>query len=115
MFRLSGETSTGNGVYLQGDPHSASLTELWQTSHPTSSGPDPQLNAIAPVRTGYHPLNRVHQSLSGDVRKRERTKSRHQRESRGEWTQHKLYYDSEFAYCIAGYFLHGAKFCDFHG
>ena len=83
-FRLSGETDTEN-VHLRGDSHSASVTELWQATHPTSSRPDPQINNIASVGTSYHPLSGVHQSLNGSVRNGERIKPQYQRELGGEW------------------------------
>ena len=84
LFRSSEKISTGNGVYLPGDPHSVSVTELWQAPHLTSSRTDSHVNDIVPIQINYNPLSRVHQPLSRDVRKREHIKPWHQRESKGE-------------------------------
>ena len=84
--RSSCEKNTRSGVNPQTDPHSASMTELWPTSYPTGSRPDPHMDDIAPLQPGYHPLNRAHQPLSKDetIVNREQIKPQYQRESRGE-------------------------------
>ena len=82
---FSSSNGVGSSAHLQGDPHSASVTELWQTPLPTSSSRDPPMDDIAPARMGYQPPNRVHQNSSrGVVKDREQMKPQHHRKSKGE-------------------------------
>ena len=81
--RLGDDTSAWSGVYLQDDSHPTSVTDMWQSPHPSSRSD--QFSSIVPVRTGYHhPLNRAHQSSSRDVvKKKEQMKPWHQIQSTG--------------------------------